>query len=141
MYQVVYASAASRPFSEPELGALLRASRRSNAAIDVTGMLLYDRGSFLQVLEGDEGSVQRLFEKIKRDRRHSRVSVVLERTLTERQFAGWEMGFVSVMGLDAALPGYSEFLSAGESSVARGSAAERMLSAFRSGRLRSSVEL
>lgn len=141
MYQIIYASAASRLFTEPDLGALLRLSRRNNAAAGLTGMLLYDRGSFLQVLEGEQASVMRLVGKIKTDRRHTRLSVVLERTLPERQFSGWEMGFVSMVGLDATLPGYADFSTASDNVMARGSAAERVLLAFRSGRFRSFVEV
>ena len=58
-------------------------------------MLLYHGRSFLQVLEGDEAIVQRLFSRIERDPRHHQVSVIDASTLfgERRSFGDWSMGF------------------------------------------------
>ena len=52
MIQLAYVSNASRLMSSASLSMLLRQARASNKRHDITGMLLYKDGSFLQVLEG-----------------------------------------------------------------------------------------
>jgi hypothetical protein len=58
-------------------------------------MLLHHGRSFLQVLEGDELILRRLFSRIERDPRHHQVSVVDASTLfgDRRSFGDWSMGF------------------------------------------------
>ncbi|AUZ89011.1 hypothetical protein CVO76_16195, partial [Arthrobacter agilis] len=46
---IVYSSTATRPLNDADLSALLAISRRNNARAEVTGMLLYRGGRFLQV--------------------------------------------------------------------------------------------
>jgi len=52
LIQLIYVSAATNRFNPAELRELLRLARLKNQQLDVTGMLLYHEGSFLQVLEG-----------------------------------------------------------------------------------------
>ncbi len=64
MFFLVCVSSATRPFSGEDLRALLETCRKNNAGSGVTGMLLYRDGKFMQVLEGDEGTVRALYEGI-----------------------------------------------------------------------------
>ena len=95
MFQLVYASVARHDFSPQDLKRLLLRARLTNKAMNVTGMLLYHGRSFLQVLEGDEAIVRRLFSRIERDPRHHQVSVIDASTLfgERRSFGDWSMGF------------------------------------------------
>ena len=54
MLQMIYTSAATKPISPKELQELLVISRRNNIRDGITGMLLFEDGTFLQVLEGEE---------------------------------------------------------------------------------------
>jgi Sensors of blue-light using FAD len=93
MYHLVYVSYATAPFSETELVDMLQKFRINNKAKDITGMLLYLQERFIQVLEGDPTVVKRLYNKIEKDPRHKKVSIVLEGDSTERIFKNWSMGF------------------------------------------------
>jgi hypothetical protein len=140
MLQVIYSSAARVPFSELELTLLLTNARANNTRLGVTGMLLYQDGSFLQVIEGDEPILEALFQKIGRDERHLRVSTLLRREVEARHFGDWAMGFVSPKYLTQALPGYSEYLRLRASEPEKSAnAADRVLAGFRAGRFRSYV--
>ena len=91
---------------------MLEISRRNNALIDVTGMLVYRDGNFMQAIEGEEETILRLQEKIKRDPRHDGLITLLTQRIETRQFPAWSMGFRNLA--DPALrgmPGYSEFLN------------------------------
>ena len=94
LYQVVYISMVSG--DEPtraDLRALLATSVRRNRALGVTGMLLYAHGGFMQLLEGEEEAVKALFDRVRRDDRHRRVTVLVQGPVAERTFADWAMAY------------------------------------------------
>jgi hypothetical protein len=68
------------------LRVLLETCRKNNAALGVTGMLLYKDGNFRQVLEGDEGAMRGLYERIAADPRHNGEISLQEGFAEERQF-------------------------------------------------------
>ena len=68
MLQLVYASAANVPFTAEALRELLARARTTNTGLDVSGVLLHVDGSFLQVLEGEHEVVEKLLERVGRDR-------------------------------------------------------------------------
>ena len=94
LYQVVYISMVSG--DEPTragLQALLATSVRRNREQGITGMLLYAHGGYMQLLEGEERAVKALFERIRRDERHRRVTVLVQGPVGERTFADWAMAY------------------------------------------------
>lgn len=93
MFHLVYISHASRPLHESDLLDILYKSRHNNKKLHITGMLLYLNDKFIQVLEGKFDEVKALFEKIKEDTRHQRISVMLEGESAHRIFKNWSMGF------------------------------------------------
>lgn len=112
MFFLVYVSSAVRPFSRSELEDLLATSRDNNARAGITGMLLYKDGNFMQVLEGEEGAVRALYDKIGDDPRHRGEITLREGFTEERQFPDWSMGFRDLQSPEArAIPGFSEFLN------------------------------
>ena len=113
MFSLVDVSSAIRPFSGEDLRALLAQCRKNNAELGITGMLLYKDGNFMQVLEGDEGAVRGLYERIIADPRHRGEITMQQGFVEERQFPDWSMGFRDLDSPEArADPTYSEFLNA-----------------------------
>lgn len=104
LYSLVYSSFALTLFDESELEALLAQSREGNERIDVTGMLLYRNGRFIQFLEGPEGALRDLFARISADRRHTDVRVLVDGRPAARQFADWTMGYEIVDEATTPLP-------------------------------------
>jgi hypothetical protein len=145
MIELIYASAAVRPVPAQDLRSLLARSRENNEAAGLTGLLLHDRGSFLQVLEGEALAVKALFARIVKDPRHERVATLSENPIRERAFDRWSMGFVSLEAGVRGTPGFSDLLSPAFSvqsflSNREHAAARQILLAFRDGRFRSFVE-
>lgn len=93
LYSLVYSSTAADSFNESDLTALLQQSRSDNTRDGITGMLLYRKGRFVQVLEGPEDRVRALVTRISADPRHSQVRVMLDGHPASRQFAEWTMGY------------------------------------------------
>lgn len=111
MISIIYVSSATRLLPESELVELLKTCRSKNEPLKITGMLLYQGGNFMQVIEGPEAAVTALYEKIQRDPRHSGVYQLARKAIEKREFADWSMGFQNVDELPAeARAGFSEFL-------------------------------
>jgi hypothetical protein len=111
LFHLGYVSTETRPMRGPDLAGLLQSARDFNRAHDVTGLLLYREGSFLQVLEGREEDVRLVFDRIRHDPRHQDVKVLFEQPLEAREFSDWRMAFIDLDGVDiAGLPGFSDFL-------------------------------
>jgi len=86
LIHIIYVSTAKIVISEKVLHALIQKSRINNALRDVTGLLLSSEGEFFQVLEGEQSVVERLFEKIKLDPRHSNVILIIKEPIAKRDF-------------------------------------------------------
>jgi hypothetical protein len=108
---ITYVSSAVRLFNRAELVELLESSQKANAENGITGMLLYRGGNIIQVIEGEEAIVTRLYENIKADPRHKDVTLLSKDPLSTRQFPDWSMGFVNIDKMTAQeLSGFSMFL-------------------------------
>jgi len=93
VYHLLYCSQSRLPFEEEELADLLESCLARNALAQITGLLCYGNGHFVQVLEGEATQVEELFGRIARDRRHHRVHVLSRGRGPARQFADWRMAF------------------------------------------------
>jgi Sensors of blue-light using FAD len=91
LISLIYVSRSTESFHEHEIPDLLQQARIANAKQQVTGMLLYIHGSFLQVLEGPPDLVDALFSKLLTDNRHTQLRVIAREPLPERAFEGWTM--------------------------------------------------
>lgn len=111
LISMVYLSAASHLMSADELLEILHIARRNNSERNVTGMLLYRNGYFMQALEGEKEDVYAIFEKIATDDRHHHVLTIYNEEIEQREFSEWTMGFNNLDGV-ALNPddGYTPFL-------------------------------
>jgi hypothetical protein len=107
MLSLIYSSVATDSFDDADLAALLAQSRTANERNDVTGMLLFRNGYFLQLLEGPDAAVRAKMATIRTDPRHTKVTMLLEELVEERQFPEWTMAFVPSSDADLdEVPGY-----------------------------------
>jgi len=129
----IYCSASTGgDLSVEELQSLLDECRRKNARAGITGILLYQKRSFFQVLEGDRKVVETLYETISEDKRHKRVTKVIVESIEERAFADWTMGYAKLKpGQLAKISGLNDFFAGGKSYLELGEGrAKTLLQAF-----------
>lgn len=108
---LAYVSLAVKEMPDDDLKLLLKYARQKNERLGITGMLLYRDGFFMQALEGDEESVDGLFERIRRDTRHRDVLLVYKEPVKARSFPDWTMGFNKMDDQTLGkLEGFSDFL-------------------------------
>ena len=135
LYQIIYASVATRAIPEEELVTLLKLARDKNTRLGITGILLHCDESFIQVLEGPKDRVMEMFGDIQKDTRHNRVVILFEGPITNRNFSQWSMGFKrpSRSELDE-IEGYTPYLDIGDDPQAiqqYSGVALKLISAFR----------
>jgi hypothetical protein len=100
LIRLIYASRSTSPaegqFQGLDLGVarILAKSRKNNQQLGIVGGLLFGDGCFLQCLEGEEGAVSRLYDKIKSDQRHRDVTELSRTPIAARTFGDWSMKYV-----------------------------------------------
>jgi hypothetical protein len=93
LIHLIYVSTASIDYDDDELDRMLESSVRHNTSQHVTGMLLYARGNFIQVLEGEDTAVDETYDRIAKDPRHKGLIVIEREPIKKRDFDQWNMGF------------------------------------------------
>ena len=78
----------------------------------MSGLLVYTKGSFLQLIEGPDPVVIELYNRIRGDQRHADVSLLFKEKIEQRSFENWSMGFVDGANPElASLAGYADLFS------------------------------
>lgn len=71
-------------------------SKIQNRAHDITGVLFFTRGKFLQVIEGPEEELRQLMRNIEADTRHTNIEYIIDTPVARRGFAQWNMDFFNL---------------------------------------------
>ena len=93
LYTLVYVSTATRALVLDDIGRLLEKARQRNLDLDVTGVLLYSDGSFMQCLEGPAARLASVYDTIKSDSLHFGIIDLVREPIAARSFSEWSMAF------------------------------------------------
>lgn len=89
---LLYCSQATSLMTDDELARIIQTSQRNNHRNNITGLLVYGGGMFMQWLEGPRPELEQLMRLLATDRRHE--TMVTLRTLDgleQRLHPGWSM--------------------------------------------------
>ncbi len=93
LYEIIYRSTAQPELGEEDLLNILATARKFNSENHITGCLLFNKGTFVQILEGESEVVNVLYSKIREDRRHHQVETLHIEPIEKRLYADWSMAF------------------------------------------------
>jgi hypothetical protein len=110
MIQLAYFSSVRPHWSQGGTERILITSRENNRRRGLTGMLIYYKHNYLQILEGLHDPVLALYDVIESDRRHTGVIEILRQSITQRDFPNYSMSFCNLSTVENDLDGYCEFL-------------------------------
>lgn len=96
LYSLIYRSQASRAVHEVTLTSLLRKARQYNEQAQLTGLLLFTKGHFLQLLEGPEPALSDLYARINDDPRHYDVRTLAYGPIEKRAFPHSPLAYAPV---------------------------------------------
>lgn len=122
LVRLVYASEVVRPVSDGDLEQILNSARERNLKAGITGMLCFHRKYFLQCLEGSRTEVNKAYQRILKDSRHTNIAILDYQELVVREFNKWTMGYMPESTLTAEInmrysgtPEFTPFEMLGES--------------------------
>jgi hypothetical protein len=106
LVELLYCSVSVAPqITDVDLEHILTSARRRNLEVGITGMLIYHRGEFVQILEGRKKSVEYVYEKfIGQDLQHTALNKVHQNTISHRNFSEWSMGFIGEQEIESRRP-------------------------------------
>ena len=114
LHELIYVSLAEGDVSTADLTDMLLQCRQKNTKRGITGLLVYHRHEFTQILEGDKAEVLALYDKICADKRHRLPQVLWDGPIEQRSFADWSMGFLTPSDISLeGKPAYSSYLKTG----------------------------
>ncbi len=100
LIRLIYVSKAVDPHTHALTDSILRKAHAWNTQNDITGVLCEGQGVFLQALEGERGTVTRLYARIFADPRHKDLELIHCESITERRYGEWSMARVSLSDVD-----------------------------------------
>ena len=92
---LLYVSQVASSAEESALLALREKAQLSGANPEITGLLLYRRGFFMQYLEGPNETIIKLFRRLRATNSHSNVRVMGQGSFSKRLFADWSIWWVA----------------------------------------------
>ena len=93
MHTIIYISElnTSSDIPKPNLVDICQTSAKNNKDKDITGVLLFHNNHFLQVLEGDEETLNTAIKKISLDIRHKNIDIIFNEFIEKRSYPNWQM--------------------------------------------------
>lgn len=96
MLELVYKSKAVANINQEEIDKILSTAQLFNNENGLTGCLIFHKGYFIQLLEGDSNTLKILYSKIEKDNRHYEIELLYEKNKEQRNFNDWGMAFVNL---------------------------------------------
>ena len=91
LHRLLYVSTADPDMRNDVLEHLLETAERRNAALNITGLLVFTGTHFMQLLEGPKDAVEAVFDMICQDRRHNAIARLIAEPVEERSCPNWSM--------------------------------------------------
>lgn len=90
---LVYVSSAVDVLSHEKMNQLLTSARERNLEHNITGLLLFIGGNFMQYIEGPPGELELIYEIIREDPMHKGLIELMRRPIEYREFSNWSMAY------------------------------------------------
>lgn len=96
LIRLLYISRAVGAITTTMTGSILASARVHNRVAGITGVLCQGQGLFIQILEGERSTVNRLYATLIKDKRHQDVELVAIEEIQTRRFPEWTMAHVVI---------------------------------------------
>lgn len=90
---LIYVSTAEEYVDYDEILNILTHSWKYNHNSYISGMLICDNKHFIQLIQGPIATIDKLYTRISKDKRHTDIKLIGEELLHERNCSGWGIGF------------------------------------------------
>ena len=90
---ICYVSDSKIKESKVKLDKMFNDIKTKNIINNISGVLIYKNGNFLQIIEGDKEIIDTLFLNIKKDKRHSHIITLIDFPIPHRLFKEYKTSF------------------------------------------------
>ena len=97
---ICYTSTIKPSLSLLEFEALFSETQTKNDSNNITGVLVKKDNLFFQIIEGHPEVIDTLFMQIKKDTRHSKISELLNTSISQLSFNAFETGYTVIEDID-----------------------------------------
>jgi len=120
MYEIFISTKAAKPFTQEEIKQTVEELSIRNSHKGLTGVLIFSKGEFYQILEGEKEILKELFDVVRDDTRHGNVYVIWEGDIEKRGFYNWGLdpSQMSIYGLDTIYAEKTNHISAAQKLMA-----------------------
>jgi len=95
-FRLIYCSKPTATVTLPMVQDIVAKAQAFNNANRITGALFFNHEHFLQCLEGDRTTINKLYhERIAKDPRHSDICLLAAEETTEFYFTDWSMALIT----------------------------------------------
>jgi hypothetical protein len=110
-HQLIYTSHPNVDVTEGFVTEILTKAMKRNYARQISGLLVYSHGEFMQLIEGDKQDIEKLFNIIRSDIRHGDIRVLTETQSPHRCMPTWAMGFTMLNEFSEAFAAQNFYIS------------------------------
>lgn len=106
MYLIIYTSQFTGVTDDINsvLSDIVTVAKIKNPLDNITGVLFFHNGRFLQILEGEAVALEKLMQILARDPRHQQIQRIVDEPILERGFSAWNMDFFNLSDEDVLDP-------------------------------------
>ncbi|WP_034062288.1 BLUF domain-containing protein [Lacinutrix jangbogonensis] len=97
---ICYRSSLNKELSILETEHLFDVCKKNNDSLNLKGLLYKCDSCFFQIIEGPKAHIDALYTKIKSDKRHKDIKVLLNQPIKEFTFSNFTTGYSNVEELD-----------------------------------------
>lgn len=93
VYSIIYKSKAQTDFNVFDIHKMLQKAKYFNKVKKITGLIIYHKSQFIQLIEGDKDAIESLYSSIQADKRHYDVETLLSKSSNQSLWNEWSMAF------------------------------------------------
>jgi hypothetical protein len=110
-HQLIYVSTPKVEVTKEFITNILDKALNRNYSLQISGLLVYYHGEFMQLIEGDKKAIDELFYIIRKDPRHGDIRILREAESPERCMPTWAMGFTMLNQFSSEIEEQSFYIS------------------------------
>lgn len=96
LFRLIYVSTATPGLSQQDVADILDVSQSNNEERYITGYLVHNGPSFMQLIEGPRPEIEDIYTRILHDQRHTGLVRILAEKAEHRAFPRWSMNYFRV---------------------------------------------
>lgn len=98
---ICYKSEVKSALNLLEFEAIFNETQTKNDKNNITGVLVKKGVTFFQIIEGNEATINTLYQKIKNDSRHSNIIEFLNKSISKLSFKAFDTGYTVIEDIDS----------------------------------------